>query len=430
MIDFRAESRVLFLISCCLFLLAGFVDAQILPTNEWVNFFSQNTSVKGMPASVGTIIDAYDPDSVHCGSFTVRTLGEYGFLFVYRDDELTPGIDEGAVPGDTITFKINGIPAHSLGPDANVWTQKGDIIEVDLADNLPPEIALTLNHVVVKEDEVDRIIADLDTIFFDPDRDSLSFFVQSNAPEVGPLIDEENRLSLSLKENWSGSAVISLKVTDKWFEVYDTLLVDVIAINDPPEIILNLPDIMLYSDSTQRIDLHPYAEDIDSPESSLIWTASVHPPHEDSLIVEIDNDERIATISAKYFFSADVNVVFTVTDDSAGFDQDTILVHVKLPVGIEHQDELLRPQYFYLQPGYPNPFNSSTRINYQLPKLMHVHLKILNSLGQELATLVDEPQIPGYYSINWDGKDQSTGLYFIWLKAGEFSQVRKILVLR
>ena len=113
-----------------LFLLVGTaVQAQIITTPFFKNFYSDNTTYSGVPVPVGSIIDAYDPDDVHCGRFVVHTAGSYGFLPVYGDDSNTPLVDEGAITGDTIRFKINGRDATATGNV--VWANQTQS-EVDL----------------------------------------------------------------------------------------------------------------------------------------------------------------------------------------------------------------------------------------------------------------------------------------------------------
>jgi len=104
----------------------------VIPTNQWVNFYSANTTFLGQPVPVGAYIAAYDPDGVQCGEFTVTTEGEYGLMPCYGDDATTPDADEGAEVGDMISFTINGLPAVALGPDDPIWTSHGDLLEVDL----------------------------------------------------------------------------------------------------------------------------------------------------------------------------------------------------------------------------------------------------------------------------------------------------------
>jgi hypothetical protein len=75
------------------------------------------------------------------------------------------------------------------------------------------------------------------------------------------------------------------------------------------------------------------------------------------------------------------------------------------------------PDGLALFQNYPNPFNPITTIHYQLPNDCHVVLKIFNMLGQEVTTLVDAKQRPGYYDIQWDADQNVSGLYFYYFRA-------------
>jgi hypothetical protein len=83
-----------------------------------------------------------------------------------------------------------------------------------------------------------------------------------------------------------------------------------------------------------------------------------------------------------------------------------------------------------LFPAYPNPFNSTTKISYDLAKSGNVQLNIYNILGQLAGTLVDRWQAPGSYSISWEAGSLPSGIYFCQVKVGDFSQVRKMLLLK
>jgi hypothetical protein len=88
------------------------------------------------------------------------------------------------------------------------------------------------------------------------------------------------------------------------------------------------------------------------------------------------------------------------------------------------------PKEFSLSEAYPNPFNPSTVIRYQLPVNSWVTLKIYNLLGQEVATLVDEFQEAGYKSVEWEPRDVASGLFFYKLTTEKITQVRKMLLIR
>ncbi len=84
---------------------------------------------------------------------------------------------------------------------------------------------------------------------------------------------------------------------------------------------------------------------------------------------------------------------------------------------------------FSLSQNYPNPFNPSTTITYSLPKTAFASLKIFNTLGQEIALLVNEWEEAGYYPVIWNANVRS-GIYFYRLQAGEFVETKKMIVLK
>lgn len=94
-----------------------------------------------------------------------------------------------------------------------------------------------------------------------------------------------------------------------------------------------------------------------------------------------------------------------------------------------------RPEVFALADNYPNPFNPETTIKYALPEAVDVRLDIYNMLGQMVRTMVAENQSPGRYVVRWNatddsGNDLSTGIYFYRLRAGEFLETKKMLLLK
>jgi len=85
---------------------------------------------------------------------------------------------------------------------------------------------------------------------------------------------------------------------------------------------------------------------------------------------------------------------------------------------------------FSLQQNYPNPFNPSTTIKYSIPKQSYVTLKVYDILGREVAALVNEKKPAGVYEINWNASKLSSGVYFYQLKAGEFIQTKKMILIK
>lgn len=88
------------------------------------------------------------------------------------------------------------------------------------------------------------------------------------------------------------------------------------------------------------------------------------------------------------------------------------------------------PLNFKLYQNYPNPFNPATKIQYQLAKNSFITLKIYDTLGNEIANLVNEFQPAGYYEVFWNTANFPSGVYFYQLKSESFIQTKKMILLR
>ena len=128
-------------------------------------------------------------------------------------------------------------------------------------------------------------------------------------------------------------------------------------------------------------------------------------------------------------------VVFSDAGNSANVFRYLVRAYVHAGVtGVTNVTDLL-PATFFLSQNFPNPFNPSTRIEYQLPSSQHVLLVVYDVLGRQIRDLVDEVQPAGSYRTVWDGKDPSgrdaaSGVYFYQLRTQSFVQTNKMVLLR
>ena len=88
------------------------------------------------------------------------------------------------------------------------------------------------------------------------------------------------------------------------------------------------------------------------------------------------------------------------------------------------------PNSFFYSQNYPNPFNASTMISYKLPKLTYVNIEIFDILGRCVANLGNSIQSSGLHQVIWDAKDVSSGVYFYKLQAGDYSETKKMVLLK
>ena len=88
------------------------------------------------------------------------------------------------------------------------------------------------------------------------------------------------------------------------------------------------------------------------------------------------------------------------------------------------------PEGFSLYQNYPNPFNPTTNIKFDIQKSSYIKLTIYDILGREIKTLVDENLSAGRYEVNWDGSGYTSGVYFYRLRARDFVDVKKMVLVK
>ncbi len=160
--------------------------------------------------------------------------------------------------------------------------------------------------------------------------------------------------------------------------------------------------------------------------------------------------ERLHGISLRFVITADAEPQFVTVDTTCDPRNgsiefgDTLGVITFVPtvvsgylrygeVGIDDVQPL--PTEFALKSNYPNPFNPYTKIDFDLPNPELVNIKIYNILGQNVRTLISDYKEAGYHSVVWDGLNNTgricpSGVYFYRMTAGDFSETKKMMLIR
>ena len=107
---------------------------------------------------------------------------------------------------------------------------------------------------------------------------------------------------------------------------------------------------------------------------------------------------------------------------------NTSSFYISSIVGLKESNNILKD--FKLFQNYPNPFNPLTTINYSVPETRRITLKVFDILGDEVAILVNEEKFAGHYSVKFDGSTLSSGVYFYQIRAGEFTDTKKFVLLK
>jgi hypothetical protein len=97
-------------------------------------------------------------------------------------------------------------------------------------------------------------------------------------------------------------------------------------------------------------------------------------------------------------------------------------------VGVEDEEAL--PTEYTLEQNYPNPFNPTTTFRYSIPQTSKVVIKVYDILGNEIAVLMDEEKTVGIYELTWDASSLPSGVYFYQLRAGEYVNTKKMLLIK
>jgi hypothetical protein len=120
--------------------------------------------------------------------------------------------------------------------------------------------------------------------------------------------------------------------------------------------------------------------------------------------------------------------VFTNLDSSQ--TNNTIIVSLKrTSVGIQQISELI-PDKFALYHNYPNPFNPTTNIKFDVPELSNVRISIYDISGKEVATLVNNQMNPGSYTADWNATNFASGIYFYRMTTDKFIETRKMMLIK
>lgn len=190
-------------------------------------------------------------------------------------------------------------------------------------------------------------------------------------------------------------------------------------------------------DATPTVDLNSFISLVNGRNVTLNWTTNSEQNNSGFQIeksTEPDVWYKIGFVPGKGNTKTTVNYSYEDTNLKSGrykyrlkqidingkyFDFD--LLHVVI-VGL--------PDKFDLHQNYPNPFNPETQINYDIAADQLVKISVIDIIGRELITLVNEFKTAGFYTVSFDGYDISGGIYFYKMESGKFMSVRKMMLLK
>jgi hypothetical protein len=122
-------------------------------------------------------------------------------------------------------------------------------------------------------------------------------------------------------------------------------------------------------------------------------------------------------------------VTVEVDDGNGGLASQTFTLIVEPASAIGNFSNQI-PQEYVVSQNYPNPFNPETSIRFGLPRATNVRIELYNILGAKVATIIDDYRAAGYHVIRFDASQLASGTYIYRIVAGNFQQVKKMILLR
>jgi hypothetical protein len=244
-----------------------------------------------------------------------------------------------------------------------------------------------------------------------------------NVTRTTSTYDNPNRFLSEVDENWSNNVWVNdHRITDTYdnpgnliFELYETW-------SNNTWINYNLTSSDYDNSGNLLASLNKNWINnvwIDSSQVSYTYDNNGNCTHGESLIWQNSSWVKQAiTLSLSYNLHQDYLYVTAAVAD----------VEYTIPTGIASNQ--LNTLSFNLQQNYPNPFNPSTTINYSLAKEGHVRLTIYNTIGSQVATIVNETKPAGNYSIQFNGNKLASGIYLYRLETDNYSAVKKLILLK
>ena len=328
-----------------------------------------------------------------------------------------------------------------------------------IAVNDMPEIINPLADIVVDEDAEPMMVSLSGTetapYFVDVDGDSIEFEIHASGQDIFHLMVDGYDMGLTFMENMYGTDTIYVSGTDgSGGFALDTIVVVVNSVNDIPtafslispedsaEVIITAASVA--QDAMIEIAWSPSTDaDGDSIGYGFILFAGQYSVSTPALFavdvpitaLPIPHSAAVSLLETAGYQSITCDWMVFATDGqdtTASAEIRTITIDAR---PVLSTDELVIPEVFALHQNYPNPFNPTTTIKYDLPEAQNVQVMIYDIMGRKVRTLVNEFQDIGYRTIQWNATDDygrpvSAGMYVYTIQAGEFRQVKKMVLLK
>jgi len=416
--------------------------------SDTTSFVVTVTPINDAPMASETTI-SLDEDSTYTGTL---------FGTDVEGDDMTFAILTNPVNG-TILLSDTSAGAYTYSPNENfngsdslsysvsdgTLSDTGQVNIVVNAINDTPVMSVLADTTIDEDATIDIVLTASDI-----DEDVLTFSATADTSAVIVAVSTDT-LSVSLEDNWNGSSILMVIVSDGSATDTTSFELTVNAVNDAPSsFALSEQDSVYITmdnfDSDSIVFAWDESADVDDDELTYHFTAEL--VINNQLTTEYDTTLTANAMKIDYksvfdeIYAAQAMLAAMEWDVSVSDGVEEVMAeNGPLTVGINASDavltilEELLPKTFALHQNYPNPFNPVTTLRYDLPEQATVNIIIYDMLGRQVRTLLNQTQDAGYRSVIWNatndyGKPVSAGVYLYKIQAGEFVQTKKMVLLK
>ncbi len=149
-----------------------------------------------------------------------------------------------------------------------------------------------------------------------------------------------------------------------------------------------------------------------------------------SQISQIDSLNTAVNVGSGIVHTEQLVVSDDLGENSYLLDFKPGVINIQIATAIDDESELGLPTEYNLTQNYPNPFNPTTTIEFSLPKSSNVKLVVFNILGQKVSILIDDFMPAGVHSVDFDGKNNPSGIYFYRLEHEKGAETKKMVMIK
>jgi len=285
--------------------------------------------------------------------------------------------------------------------------------------NRPPTLNLnTTSPVNINEGQ----LYTLQLTATDPDSNATLLFFATGLP-VGAEVTSTGLFTWKPNYNQAGSYIVTFTVMDE-YNATDSknLIINVANANQPPVFTKTIPKDTIVMVHNVPVTFTFQYQAVDAEGDPLTF-AQVNVPEHAGI-----NSNGLFTWTPTQDQANKTFQIIIAVFDGHNIVYDTTSVKTSPVVSVKENSGI--PVQYELYQNYPNPFNPSTTIQFALPEEANVTLKVYNSMGKEVVTLINKILPAGYHSIVFNATDLVSGIYFYKIEAGNFSSVRKMLLMK